>query len=392
MRLKTLVILLVCATLQWPPIVPSAQAIIMTKTVGTDPALCAPTSTLNTTLGANNQVVFCYEVFNNSPDALTVHDLVDDQLGILLNNFPHTLLPGTSFQVTRTADVCVTTTNVATWTARTAITDTNPQSDPGSALVNVSPPLTPSIVMTKTVGTDPDTCALTDPITVLPGTNVFYCYTVTNTGPVTLTRQDLIDSELGPLLTDFPFTLVPGASAFLTETTPIAVTTTNVATWTARDVIMCGGQPITITATDADSALVIVQSPTPTDTPTQVPTETPTDTPTTAPTATPTDIPTPAPTETPTSVATDTPTTTPTDTPTATPTSSAFENQGGDQFCSDGIDNDRNGLIDCQDPACLTVAPCGAPVPVVSSTGLALVALLLLGLGAFGLTSRRQRV
>ncbi len=46
---------------------------------------------------------------------------------------------------------------------------------------------------------------------------VTYCYEVTNVGPVTLTLHDLLDSEEGELLSNFPYVLVPGASAFITE-------------------------------------------------------------------------------------------------------------------------------------------------------------------------------
>lgn len=97
-------------------------------------------------------------------------------------------------------------------------------------------PAQASIVLTKTVGTDPLTCATTASITAPAGTNVTYCYTVVNTGNLTLNVHDLADSELGNLLTGLSYALAPGASAFITETTPINVTTVNTATWTAYNV------------------------------------------------------------------------------------------------------------------------------------------------------------
>jgi hypothetical protein len=90
-----------------------------------------------------------------------------------------------------------------------------------------------SITLAKTVGTDPNVCAATDEITVSVGTDVTYCYEVTNDGDVALNLHDLDDSELGTLLDGFPYTLVPGASAFITNTTTIMADTTNTATWTA---------------------------------------------------------------------------------------------------------------------------------------------------------------
>jgi hypothetical protein len=94
----------------------------------------------------------------------------------------------------------------------------------------------PAITLDKTVGTDPLVCAATDQITVPAGTDVTYCYEVTNTGNVEFNTHDLVDSELGTLLSNFPYTLAAGASAFLTETTTINVTTVNTATWTASSV------------------------------------------------------------------------------------------------------------------------------------------------------------
>jgi len=103
-----------------------------------------------------------------------------------------------------------------------------------------------------------------------------------------------------------------------------------------------------------------------------------TNTPTAAP-ATPT--PTPG-------IATATPTPgIPTATATITPTDR--ENSSGAQACSDGIDNDLNGLIDCADPACGGTFPCGVPAPAMSSRALVLLVVLFLSIGFFALTPLR---
>jgi|GEM_PF-1344800 len=112
----------------------------------------------------------------------------------------------------------------------------------------------PSISLAKTVGTDPAVCAVTDQITVAANTDVTYCYEVTNTGGETLNLHDLDDSELGSILSGFSYALAPGASAFLTETTTIAVTTVNTATWTAYNL-----QGPSVQATD--TATVTVEIP-----------------------------------------------------------------------------------------------------------------------------------
>lgn len=108
------------------------------------------------------------------------------------------------------------------------------------------------ISLEKTVGTDSGVCAPADSINVPFGTDVTYCYEVTNTGTLTLTVHDLEDSELGPILSGFSYALVPGASAFLTQTINVTQTVVNSATWTAYN-----PGPADI-ATDIDVATVNV--------------------------------------------------------------------------------------------------------------------------------------
>jgi subtilisin-like proprotein convertase family protein len=94
----------------------------------------------------------------------------------------------------------------------------------------------PEISLAKTVGTDlnPMNCGTDETLSVPAGTVVQYCYTVTNTGTITLEYHTLVDDQLGVLIQDLPFTLNAGASAFLTVQTPITATVTNNATWSAR--------------------------------------------------------------------------------------------------------------------------------------------------------------
>lgn len=91
----------------------------------------------------------------------------------------------------------------------------------------------PAIRMDKTVGLNTLACATTASVDALPGTKVTYCYQVTNTGGVALSRHTLVDSQLGTLLNDFPYFLAPGASAFLTQTAVITAPVINTASWTA---------------------------------------------------------------------------------------------------------------------------------------------------------------
>ena len=90
--------------------------IVLTKTVGIvgiTPA-CAITETLQVPVGAT--VRYCYTVKNQGSIALNSHRLVDDRLGVLLNNQTFPLAPGATYSTSITATVSVSTTNVATWT------------------------------------------------------------------------------------------------------------------------------------------------------------------------------------------------------------------------------------------------------------------------------------
>ncbi|KAB2966320.1 MAG: hypothetical protein F9K18_05765 [Thermoanaerobaculia bacterium] len=108
------------------------------------------------------------------------------------------------------------------------------------------------ITLTKTVGTAPGVCAPTDEITVVTGAEVYYCYTVENTGTLTLNLHDLVDDQLGVLLEDEPITLAPGAThQIISSAVVITAPVVNNATWTARAVELvgqCSGVPILLPA------------------------------------------------------------------------------------------------------------------------------------------------
>ncbi|MBK9051810.1 MAG: hypothetical protein IPL78_13120 [Chloroflexi bacterium] len=76
--------------------------------------------------------------------------------------------------------------------------------------------------MTKTVGTDATSCAASSSITVPYGSTVYYCYSVENTGNVTLTTHTVVDDVLGTVLG-------PDASYNLAPVRPFAFTSTHAA-------------------------------------------------------------------------------------------------------------------------------------------------------------------
>ncbi len=95
-----------------------APAIEVTKTVGTTPGVCAATDTATITVGET--VYYCFRATNTGGVTFDAHDLVDSELGAVLNNFAFTLAPGASSpEVIVAATPTATVTNTATWTART---------------------------------------------------------------------------------------------------------------------------------------------------------------------------------------------------------------------------------------------------------------------------------
>jgi hypothetical protein len=221
----------------------------LSVTVGTDASVCALTDAI--TIESDTAVTYCYEVTNTGLTTLTRHDLEDSQLGVILKGFPYSLIPGASAFLTQTVWITQSVVNSATWTAyNPGPVDVVSATD--SALVTVVPP---SIALTKTVGTDASVCALTDAITVEPDTAVTYCYEVTNTGLTTLTRHDLEDSQLGVILDGLPYSLIPGVSAFLTQTVWITQSVVNSATWTAYN----PGPVDVVSATDSATVTVITK-------------------------------------------------------------------------------------------------------------------------------------
>lgn len=123
----------------------------------------------------------------------------------------------------------------------------------GSARAGAQAPQQLSLSLAMTVGTDPAVCAALQTLHLpVGGGDVTYCYEVTNTGDMTLSRHTLVDAQLGTLLLHFPFNLGPGASFFLTFTETITMTTVSSATWTAYN------PGVRIVASDTDEAIVIV--------------------------------------------------------------------------------------------------------------------------------------
>lgn len=114
-----------------------------------------------------------------------------------------------------------------------------------------------TLVLTKTVGLDPNVCATTSAITVAPNTEVTCCYQMTNLRSITLSLHDLVDSHLGEILGELSYDLVPTASLIVRQSAVITETTSNTAVWTAYD----AGPSDVVTAEDTATVTVIAAEP-----------------------------------------------------------------------------------------------------------------------------------
>ena len=157
-------------------------SISLDKTVGTVPAVCASTDSI--TVNTGTSVYYCYTVTNTGAATFEFHDLVDDQLGTLLDDAPFTLAPGDSAELIVPDVATAPVTNTATWTAATnlpgyTVDDTIPYdftdiTGTGTALVlgddemSVALPMGFSFDFFGTAYTDAYLCA-NGFITLLPG-------------------------------------------------------------------------------------------------------------------------------------------------------------------------------------------------------------------------------
>ena len=96
---------------------PAAEdaTLILTKTVGIEPGVCSATDAI--TVAGGTEVTYCYQVLNAGPITLGMHDLVDSELGDIVDELEYPMAPGTGLTITVAAAITRSTMNTATWTA-----------------------------------------------------------------------------------------------------------------------------------------------------------------------------------------------------------------------------------------------------------------------------------
>jgi hypothetical protein len=206
----------------------AGSAIIVTKTVGFGPD-CAKTDQL--ILTGTKEVLYCYVIVNTGSITLELHTFGDDKIGPLADGYYYPLSPfgmansGAFFTIPLIVDKTVR--NILTWTAKDAAGE-NAVTATAAAQVII-----PTIELSTTVGTDPNSCGKQQTLSTLPDTTVAICYRVKNTSPINLPIHTLEDSTVGFLFQDQVNPLAPGEERSVRRTTIATQTITSLITWTS---------------------------------------------------------------------------------------------------------------------------------------------------------------
>lgn len=174
---------------------PLDAAVLITKTVGTVPHVCADSKTV--TVHRGEPVYFCFTITNvgNVPFSEYAYD---DTYLLQAYKSPGEFWPGSVFTRTNTAFASlgpVTPTVSVTNTVKLVATGPYGDAD-GSDHADVTviqPPPEPSILVTKTVGLVSGVCATEGTIQVSSRTPVFFCISIQNTGNTDFTQVQMSD-------------------------------------------------------------------------------------------------------------------------------------------------------------------------------------------------------
>lgn len=251
-----------------------------TDTCGTDHAAIVEKETM---------LRFCYTMTNTGNEALNVHDIRDSHIGQIAGpSLDQLVLPGDGLVFTATGSFNVSALHGLTWEVTGADSGTVVLEFDGLNVTVLGPEIT--LDMTVMVDDGHGTCGTEDQLSVAPGTQVLYCYTMTDTGDEPVNYHDLEDDQLGPLLDSLDREVEPGDTLVHTEVAVINETVTNNGYWSATaqgtgpyvdatdsvtvEVDPDGATTTTTTATTT-VADVCVTTPVPTAAPTNPPTTSP---------------------------------------------------------------------------------------------------------------------
>lgn len=183
----------------------------LSKTVAPSTSVCPGQSVLNRRPG--EAATYCYTIANTGNVTLTISALQDDGLGFLPLDVNGTVfldypLPPTSSlnlqataSFTRSGSIVHQAVVTATSLERGVLTAT------AQTRVDVA---APQVMLTHTLGLDADVCAATTNLTAVISDTLHDCYTIANTGSLTLTRLTLRESTGRLVFDDASLNLAPG--------------------------------------------------------------------------------------------------------------------------------------------------------------------------------------
>ncbi len=229
-------------------------------------------------------MTYCFEVTNTGTTYLDSYTIDDANLGLTAASVPplgivgapaFPVAPGDTITLyyetgAPAADLLNTATAAAqpTYADGSIVPFQNPVTDDDTAQVTV---VSPAVTLVKDVYVGHDTgagCAsATGSAAILPGIDITYCFTVTNSGDTPLTNLDVQDATLGsPTISStvgpLPDPLLPGESVVLYFETTATTSFTNTAAVTADPALNDGTAIAGATSvTDSDTAVVTEESP-----------------------------------------------------------------------------------------------------------------------------------
>ena len=207
---------------------PLNAGVLITKTVGLVPGVCA--SGNQVVINRGQPVYYCFTVTNVGNVPYTRYEYNDVNLQISAASSPGTFWPGDTITRTNTytnwAKLGPVTPTVSI-TNTVLVEATGPYADAEDIdrahVTVIQPTPAPAIAVRKTVGLSSGVCADATSILVAPGTPVYFCISVRNTGNVDLARIIVHDfmQKNPPLMATITrtTTLSPGELITFTNTT-----------------------------------------------------------------------------------------------------------------------------------------------------------------------------
>jgi hypothetical protein len=192
-------------------------------TCGTDTAAIVEKGTL---------LRFCYTLTNTGDEALNLHDVWDSHIGHIAGpGFDHVVQPGDGVALTATGAFDKSALHGVTWEATGVESDTVVHGFDGLFVTVLGPEIT--LAMTVMIDDGHDTCGTETGISVPAGTQVRYCYTMTDSGDEEVNYHHLDDDQLGTLLDGLDREVAPGETLVHTEVAVVTEAVTNTAQWAA---------------------------------------------------------------------------------------------------------------------------------------------------------------